>query len=76
MAGADPYEDHDDYDDEDDDLVLGPDERDRDLLDGTWEQEYYAREQRPSRDWGAIGVGFAVLLLLAMILPTLLIALR
>ncbi|MCY3882016.1 MAG: hypothetical protein F4X89_12180 [Dehalococcoidia bacterium] len=77
MPEADRYEDYDDYDDEEDDgLVLGPDERDRDLLDGTWEQEYYSTERRPSRDWNAIGVGIALLLLMGMILPTLLFALR
>ncbi len=70
------YEDYDDYEDEDDGLILGPDERDRDLLDGTWEQEYYASERRPPRDWNAIGVGIALLLLMGLILPTLLIALR
>ena len=73
MPEAERYED---YEDEDDDgLILGPDERDRDLLDGSWEQEYYSTN-RPSRDWGAIGVGIALLLLMGMILPTLLFALR
>lgn len=77
MPEADRYEDYDDYGDEEDDgLVLGPDERDRDLLDGTWEQEYYSTERRPSRDWNAIGVGIALLLLMGLILPTVLFALR
>ena len=79
MSGADPYGEHDEYDDyedEDDGLLLGPDERDRDLLDGTWEEEYYASERRPSRDWGTIGVGIALLFLMGLILPTILFALR
>lgn len=80
MPEADRYQDYDDdeeYDDEEDDgLVLGPDERDRDLLDGSWEREYYSTERRPSRDWNTIGVGIALLLLMGMILPTLLFALR
>jgi hypothetical protein len=75
MPEAERYEDFDDYDDEDEDLILGPDERDRDLLDGSWERQYYATERR-SRDWGAIGVGVALLLLMGMLLPSLLIALR
>ena len=68
MPEADPYDDYEEYDDEEDELLLGPDERDRDLLDGTWEQQYYARPQRPPRDWNAIVMG--------MVLPTLLFALR
>lgn len=76
MPEADRYEDYDEFEDEDDDgLILGPDERDRDLLDGSWEQEYYSTD-RPSRDWNTIGVGIALLLLMGMILPTLLFALR
>lgn len=76
MPEADPYDDYEDYEDEEDDVLLGPDERDRDLLDGSWEQEYYARSQRAPRDWNAIGVGIALLLVMGMILPTILFALR
>lgn len=47
---------------------LGPDERDRDLMDGSWEQRYYSGAGR-KRDWRSIGVGLALLVLLAMILP-------
>lgn len=47
---------------------LGPDDTDRDLLDGTWEEEYYKGARR-QRDWRSIGVGLALLVLLAMILP-------
>lgn len=76
MPEADPYDEYDDFDDEADDLVLGPDERDRDLLDGSWEREYYAGQRRPSRDWNSIGIGIALLFLMGMLLPTLLFALR
>lgn len=76
MAEADPREEYDDeFDDEEDDLVLGPDDRDRDLLDGSWEQQYYAGGHR-RRDWSSIGIGVALLLLMGLLLPTLLIALR
>ena len=76
MAETDPYDEYDDeFEDEDDDLILGPDERDRDLLDGSWEQKYYASERR-SRDWGTIGIGIALLFLIGLILPTILFALR
>lgn len=54
---------------------LGPDERDMDLLDGSWEREYYAG-RRPGRDWKTIGVGMGLLVLLAMILPAILVFLR
>ncbi len=76
MPEADPYDEYDDFDDEADDLVLGPDERDRDLLDGSWEREYYAGEHRPSRDWNSVGIGIALLLLMGMLVPTLVIALQ
>ena len=54
---------------------LGPDERDRDLLDGSWEQEYYAGRMR-KRDWRSIGVGFGLLALLGMTVPLVLTVLR
>ena len=75
MPEADPYDEYDDFDDEADDVVFGPDERDRDLLDGSWERQYYAGRNR-RRDWSSIGIGIALLLLMGMLLPTLLIALR
>lgn len=53
----------------------GPDERDRDLIDGSWEQRYYSGQHRP-RDWGSIGLGVAIVLILAMLLPGLLVFLR
>lgn len=54
---------------------LGPDERDRDLLDGSWEQEYYSGRIR-TRDWNAIMVGVAILLIAGLVLPALLVVLR
>ena len=58
-----------------DEQDLGPDERDRDLLDGSWEQEYYAGRMR-KRDWRSIGVGFGLLALLGMTVPLVLTVLR
>lgn len=68
----------DEWDDEDDDgngFAPGPDDRDRDLLDGSWEERYYAGRAR-RRDWSAVGVGITLLVLLALVLPILLVALR
>jgi len=71
------YDDEDviplgDEDEEDYGPDLGPDERDMDLLDGTWEQRYYAGQQK-TRDWGSVLAGVALLALLAMVLPMLLV---
>ncbi len=57
------------------DRDLGPDERDMDLIDGRWEQEYYAGRVQ-SRDWRSIGVGIALLLLIAITLPAFLVLFR
>lgn len=46
----------------------GPDERDRDLMDGTWEAEYYSGRIK-TRNWGAIGAGVAILVLAGMVVP-------
>jgi hypothetical protein len=54
---------------------LGPDERDFDLIDGSWEQRYYRGETR-SRDWNTIGIGIALLVLIAMLLPAVLVLTR
>lgn len=52
---------------------LGPDERDRDLMDGTWEQRYYSGQHR-TRDWNTIGLGIAILVVIALVLPIILAA--
>lgn len=54
---------------------LGPDERDLDLLDGSWEHDYYAGHIR-TRDWRSIGVGIGLLALLGMTVPLILTVLR
>lgn len=59
----------------DDDFAPGPDERDQDLIDGSWEQRYYSGQHR-QRNWGAIGLGVAIILVLAMVLPGILVVLR
>lgn len=57
-------------DDADDGPDLGPDERDADLMDGTWEHNYYAGRIK-QRNWGAIMMGLSLLLLLAILVPVL-----
>ncbi|GAB4329500.1 MAG: hypothetical protein Kow0010_13840 [Dehalococcoidia bacterium] len=71
------YEDDDGWDewDDDDDRVLGPDERDLDLLDGTWEQRYYSGQVR-HRDWNAVALGISLIVIAALVLPALLVILR
>lgn len=61
---------------EEDEMVApGPDERDMDLMDGSWEQRYYSGQRR-SRDWSSIGIGVALLVIIGLILPGILMALR
>ena len=66
----DEQDDGEEY--EDDGPNLGPDERDRDLMDGSWEARYY-RGQEKVRNWNAIGVGIALIVLVALILPSILV---
>ncbi len=61
---ADLYEEDDDEDGPD----LGPDERDLDLMDGSWEQEYYSGRLK-TRNWNAIGAGVAIVVLAAILVP-------
>ncbi|MCC7365435.1 MAG: hypothetical protein IT303_13800 [Dehalococcoidia bacterium] len=56
----------------DDGPDLGPDERDRDLLDGSWEQRYYAG-QAGQRDWSTVYTGLAILVLLSILVPVVLV---
>lgn len=51
---------------------LGPDERDMDLLDGSWEDSYYRGERR-GRDWNSIGIAIALLVLMGLLLPGILV---
>ena len=57
---------------EDDGPDLGPDERDRDLMDGSWEQRYYSGRVR-SLDWNAIIVGVSILVLAGFLVPLVLV---
>lgn len=59
----------------DDGPDLGPDERDLDLMDGTWEQDYYAGRVR-TRDWNAVTIGVALIVLVALVVPMFLVFLR
>lgn len=74
MASYEPDEERvwPEDDDEFEEKDLGPDERDRDLMDGTWEREYYAGRVK-TRDWNAIAVGVALIVVVAMVLPMLLV---
>jgi hypothetical protein len=56
----------------DEESDLGPDERDADLMDGSWEQGYYAGRNQP-RDWKNVYIGLALLLVIAMIVPGILV---
>lgn len=67
--------DDDEADEWDDDEALGPDERDADLLDGSWEQRHYAG-QVARRDWTAIYVGIALLIVISLVVPGVLILFR
>ena len=51
----------------------GQDERDLDLMDGSWEQEYYSGRRR-TRNWNAIGVGIAILVIAGLVVPMILAA--
>lgn len=75
MPERDDDWDDDEWDGDEEAFAPGPDERDRDLLDGSWEERYYAGRAR-RRDWSAVGVGITLLILLALVLPILLVALR
>ena len=50
---------------------LGPDARDLDLMDGSWERDYYSGRVR-TRDWNTIAKGLALVVLAAIFIPLLL----
>ena len=53
-------------------LLYGPDERDRDLIDGTWERKYYSGKLRQF-NWAALYPWLAFILILSMVIPVVLI---
>ena len=55
-----------------DEAGLGPDERDRDLMDGSWEDSYYAGDVK-TRDWNTIIAGVSLIVLIAITIPMLLV---
>ncbi|MCK6563581.1 MAG: hypothetical protein L6Q80_02390 [Dehalococcoidia bacterium] len=67
------YEFADDVDEDGPDL--GPDERDRDLMDGTWEERYYSGRAK-QRDWQSVYVGLALLALMGLVIPALVVVFR
>jgi hypothetical protein len=50
------------------DELAGPDERDLDLLDGSWESRYYGGKIK-RRDWSTVMLGVALLVALSLIVP-------
>jgi hypothetical protein len=68
----DDEEDPEDFVDDDGFHAPGPDERDRDLMDGSWEQRYYSGREG-TRDWSNIGLAIAIVVILAMVLPGILV---
>lgn len=74
-------EDEDDWvddafdDDGDPGPDLGPDERDGDLLDGSWEMRYYAGRENP-RDWTTVYIGIGILIVVSLVLPGILVLTR
>ena len=67
-VAGDP-EEQDDYRND----APGPDERDLDLMNGSWEQEYYSGRMK-TRNWNAIGVGIAILVIAGLVVPMILAA--
>ncbi len=59
----------------DDEPDLGPDDRDMDLMDGSWEERHYAGQAR-TRDWQSIGIGISLIVLLAITIPMFLVLVR
>jgi hypothetical protein len=49
----------------------GPDERDMDLMDGSWEQEYYSGRIK-SRNWNAIGIAIGIIVIASLLIPMIL----
>lgn len=72
------YEDDDPDDGEEvcpDEIDLGPDERDADLMDGRWEDRYYSGQVR-KRDWNSIYLAVGLVVVIALVLPLVLAATR
>lgn len=59
----------------DDGPDLGPDDRDMDLMDGSWEERYYQGRIR-TRDWQSVGVGLSLLVLLGLLIPAIMVFFR
>jgi hypothetical protein len=57
---------------EEEGIDLGPDDRDRDLMDGTWAQKYYSGKMK-SRNWNAITAGVALVVVASLIIPMLMV---
>ena len=72
------YEDDEPGDEEEvyaDEIDLGPDDRDADLMDGRWEDRYYSG-QVGKRDWNSIYLAVGLVIVMAMVLPLILAAIR
>ena len=88
MPGARFADDEEDFEDDDDAPIslggddadwdgpdLGPDERDHDLMDGSWEERYYQGRHR-TRDWNAIMAALGILVVLGLVLPAIVVFFR
>ena len=62
----------DDDEFEEEDFAPGPDERDMDLLDGSWEDRYYSG-QTSRIDWGTVALAIALIAAISLVLPGLLV---
>jgi hypothetical protein len=71
--GVDDEDDLDEEWDEDDVYAPGPDARDRDLMDGSWEERYYTGRARHF-DWTNVLIALALLALIGLVVPGLLVA--
>lgn len=54
---------------------LGPDERDMDLIDGTWEERYYTGRVH-QRDWSNVFLAIGLLVVLSLVLPAFMVLTR
>jgi hypothetical protein len=59
----------------DDERDLGPDERDMDLIDGSWEQRYYEPGRR-AVNWNFAALALGLLALMGIVIPMILVVFR
>lgn len=72
--GLDDADEDEEWDD-DEVYAPGPDARDRDLMDGTWEERYYTGRERHF-DWNSVIIALGLIALIALVVPGLLVVFR